>query len=373
VAAGHSARVEAERAQARAKELERELAALRARADAFSKGAEGEGIAAEALGALSAHGWHLLHDRQVPGLGGNVDHVAVGPGGVVVLNAKHWEAAVFRGGALWAGRHNCAKDVERLEKERFSISMLLKEVLPDARGAASALVFTKGFEGTPAGVRALTTQDLRAHFLEMPAVLTPTQAERVFSHLMARTYPAGVKVDAVTEADFAREAKERGMGDVDELEERYTRVYLRDWSKGSLRRLYATDGAGAKMGWRDQVSGEVTLEEACSAPRTARAVLQVGAPKGLAKVEVPEVAVGKGLGKRVFMAVAGVRRSVLVGWYWSRSGKHRLYVHLLDHKKKPVELGYVDLDTGEVSVTTAISDRRSSSEHLLRYAWTGAR
>ena len=50
--------------------------------DAWRTGAEGERATARDLDGLGAAGFVVLHDRRVPGYGGNIDHVAIGPTGV---------------------------------------------------------------------------------------------------------------------------------------------------------------------------------------------------------------------------------------------------------------------------------------------------
>lgn len=68
----------------------------------YSQGAEGERLVAQALGFLERYGWASLHDVHWPGRPkANIDHIAVGPGGVVVIDAKNWTGeVVVRGGVL---------------------------------------------------------------------------------------------------------------------------------------------------------------------------------------------------------------------------------------------------------------------------------
>ena len=75
-------------AQRKAEDL---LASGDAAAAAWAAGAEGERRVAEALGALGEP-WVVLHDRLLrPGLTeSNLDHVVVGPAGVVLVDAKNW-------------------------------------------------------------------------------------------------------------------------------------------------------------------------------------------------------------------------------------------------------------------------------------------
>jgi hypothetical protein len=71
---------------------------------AWATGAEGEVKLAEKLERWTAEaGVVLLHDRRVPGSRANVDHVAVGPAGVYVIDAKRYKGRIAverRGGLL---------------------------------------------------------------------------------------------------------------------------------------------------------------------------------------------------------------------------------------------------------------------------------
>ena len=56
---------------------------------AWKVGAEGEARVAEVL--AQAPGVEVLHDRRIPGSRANIDHIAVGPGGVFVIDAKKYK------------------------------------------------------------------------------------------------------------------------------------------------------------------------------------------------------------------------------------------------------------------------------------------
>jgi len=81
------------------------------RADALAArtrlGAEWEEYTARMLQPLEAAGWHVLHDRQLPGSRANLDHVLVSPCGtaVVVLDTKRWHAQRLT--VLVRGRVHC--------------------------------------------------------------------------------------------------------------------------------------------------------------------------------------------------------------------------------------------------------------------------
>ena len=55
----------------------------------WSRGARGERRTAEYLEPLLAHGFVILHDRQIPGSRANIDHVAIGPSGIYVIETKY--------------------------------------------------------------------------------------------------------------------------------------------------------------------------------------------------------------------------------------------------------------------------------------------
>lgn len=59
---------------------------------AWRVGAEGERRAAEFL--AEAQGVEVLHDRRIPGSKANIDHIAIGPSGVFVIDAKKYTGAV---------------------------------------------------------------------------------------------------------------------------------------------------------------------------------------------------------------------------------------------------------------------------------------
>lgn len=60
----------------------------------YAKGAEGEHIIAERLNWLT-NGYWVLHDQPWPGRPqANIDHIVVGPTGIIVVDAKHWNGTL---------------------------------------------------------------------------------------------------------------------------------------------------------------------------------------------------------------------------------------------------------------------------------------
>jgi Nuclease-related domain len=57
---------------------------------AWRRGAAGERRTARLLGQLERHGWAVLHDLALPGSRANLDHLAIGPGGVFVIDSNYY-------------------------------------------------------------------------------------------------------------------------------------------------------------------------------------------------------------------------------------------------------------------------------------------
>jgi hypothetical protein len=80
---------------------------------AWKKGAEGEiRIAARLEKLLAGTGVRLLHDRRMPGSrSANIDHLAIGPGGITVIDTKNYrgKVRVERVGGLLSERRDLLK------------------------------------------------------------------------------------------------------------------------------------------------------------------------------------------------------------------------------------------------------------------------
>jgi hypothetical protein len=85
---------------------------------AWAKGAAGEEALGASLNKLASKRVVMLHDRRIPGSRANIDHIAITPGGVFVIDAKHYSGRVEKrdlGGwfrtdlRLYVGRRDCTK------------------------------------------------------------------------------------------------------------------------------------------------------------------------------------------------------------------------------------------------------------------------
>jgi hypothetical protein len=74
---------------------------------AWRRGAAGERRTARLLAPLERRGWAVLHDLAIPGTQANIDHLVIGPGGVVAIDSKQYRGRlqVDSYGMVWHGRH----------------------------------------------------------------------------------------------------------------------------------------------------------------------------------------------------------------------------------------------------------------------------
>jgi hypothetical protein len=92
----------------------------------WATGAEGERQLGASLDGLAPAGVIALHDRVRPGTTANIDHMAVTPSGVWVIDAKRYAGQVTKkdvGGwfstdaRLFVGRRDCMKLVSAMSKQ----------------------------------------------------------------------------------------------------------------------------------------------------------------------------------------------------------------------------------------------------------------
>ena len=109
---------------------------------AWRRGATGERRTARLLAPLERRGWAVLHDLAIPGSQANIDHLAIGPGGVLVIDSKQYrrQLRLDASGMLWHGRHLL---VSALRKVRWEADQA-DEVLGIADVDVAAIVAVHG-------------------------------------------------------------------------------------------------------------------------------------------------------------------------------------------------------------------------------------
>jgi Nuclease-related domain len=96
---------------------------------AWRRGAVGERRTARLLDPLERQGWAVLHDLAVPGSRANLDHLAIGPGGVFVIDSKQYRGRLQldSSGRLWHGRYPPAPTVRAVEFEADRAAQVLTD------------------------------------------------------------------------------------------------------------------------------------------------------------------------------------------------------------------------------------------------------
>jgi len=176
--AGASAKEHAQRLRAKAARIEEQ-------ARRWEQGADGEQITANVLNPLSGDGWHILHDLAIPNSAANIDHVAVGPPGVFVVDSKNWTGRVNAGdGTLWTGRYPKRRELETLRWERDQIASVLSGALPTWPISCRAVIcLTSAKLDAPvleAGdITAVAPAELVRHLAGRPGLLQPGHIDRI--------------------------------------------------------------------------------------------------------------------------------------------------------------------------------------------------
>jgi ssDNA-binding Zn-finger/Zn-ribbon topoisomerase 1 len=97
---------------------------------AWRKGAEGERRTATYLAGLEEAGFVVLHDRRVPGYGGNLDHVAIGPSGVWAIETKRLSGKVeISGDDVRIGGRRQDGIIDQAFREAIAVQVALRDQL----------------------------------------------------------------------------------------------------------------------------------------------------------------------------------------------------------------------------------------------------
>jgi hypothetical protein len=97
-------------------------------ARSWQRGAHGERCTARLLDRLTRDGYVVFHDLAVPGkTSANVDHLAIGPTGVFVIDSKQWTGNVHQSadGLVWHNHYRLDRTLETARWEADTISGIL--------------------------------------------------------------------------------------------------------------------------------------------------------------------------------------------------------------------------------------------------------
>lgn len=358
--AGAAARKKAEDAARALEYHERKAANARKVSENYAAGAEGEEKVATALAPLAAEGWFALHDRVMP-TGGNIDHILVGPGSVVVLDAKAWNGNLeVRNGRLYNGTYSQARALEKLAAQRDAVRAAL-----DVEGPVDmALVITTQPDFGPEVVGdavVLGVGHLADAVRASRTSFSAPQVELITAALLEAFPVAGTAPPAATGLQQVDGVE---VGDLFDRANRF--LYLKQWKRYGKHRIYIRDEDGEQYGYKDLLDGSLHLDHKGDA--MVEAILRGATPTGLqlAPGDVPKLTIPV-RGGRLLSLFGKLYCSAIVGSLWERKGKRYLYGTLLNPADGVFDLGHVDLRTGWVKPASQgpLSRDRGPAERYL--------
>ena len=156
---------------------------------AWRRGATGERRTAQLLDPLERQGWAVLHDLALPGSRANIDHLVIGPGGVFVIDSKHYRGRLQfdPSGRLWHGRYPLAPTLRAVSFEADQAA----QVLPDPGVAVVPIVAVHGAQVpwskvVMQGIPVVQARRLPSMLRQLPAVLGPERVAAVASQARIR-------------------------------------------------------------------------------------------------------------------------------------------------------------------------------------------
>jgi hypothetical protein len=171
--AGESAREAARRQREKAERLQRS-------AELWERGADGEQATAEALSALPREHWTVFHDVHWPGRRyANIDHVAVGPGGVFVIDSKNWTGSIaVRDHVLRQNGRSRETTVAAAADAAIAVAAITASVPPQQVQSVLCFVRDEPVTGWARDVIVCTTGNIAQMLLTRPSVLDEAQVRQ---------------------------------------------------------------------------------------------------------------------------------------------------------------------------------------------------
>jgi hypothetical protein len=160
---------------------------------AWRRGAAGERRTTRLLARLERDGWVILHDLALPRSPANLDHLAIGPGGVFVIDAKQYRGRLQLDacGQLWHGRYPLAPTLGTVSFEADQAA----QVLPDPGMAVVPIVAVHGAQVpwgkvVMQGVPVVSARRLPSMLRALPPVLGPERVAILAAQARVRFHAA---------------------------------------------------------------------------------------------------------------------------------------------------------------------------------------
>jgi len=161
----------------------------------WQRGAHGERHTARLLDRLTRDGYVVFHDLAVPDSPANVDHLAIGPTGVFVIDSKQWTGSVQQGadGLAWHNHYRLDRTLETVRWEAQAISRVL-----GSRAAALLCVHGAHVQGGGLDAQgvAIVPAPLLRSALGYDRVLSDADVELLAATARLRLRPASIRPSA---------------------------------------------------------------------------------------------------------------------------------------------------------------------------------
>ncbi|WP_156160883.1 nuclease-related domain-containing protein [Demequina maris] len=156
---------------------------------AFAKGAEGEEIVGSLLASLPTDEWHVLHSIPLKSIG-DVDHLVIGPPGLVVINTKNHTGRRVVVGADGLRVDGVERDhLPQIGRQSRVVANHVRDVthlsVPTVAVVAVVVSKTSDLEvsSSPADVRVVASGSLVETLESLEVHQTPTDSEQLFEML----------------------------------------------------------------------------------------------------------------------------------------------------------------------------------------------
>ena len=119
----------------------------------------------------------VLHDRRLPGSRANIDHLAVAPSGVHVIDAKRYKGKIevhkpfFGDAQLVINGRDKTKLVDGLERQAEAVRSVIDSIAPETPVTACFCFINPAGQAGGSGIPLLRTLSIRGHSLFYPRKL----------------------------------------------------------------------------------------------------------------------------------------------------------------------------------------------------------
>jgi hypothetical protein len=222
---------------------------------AYRIGGDGEETVGARLDRLPNPPWMALHDIVRNEKGTNIDHLVIGPAGVFSLNTKHHpKAKVVVTEKSFRVNGHAENYLHVARHEANKVSEILSAAMDRSMPVRAMIVVMGAYldvRSMPPDVDVIGRRDLPKWFLKRPATLDRS----VVRELM---FVAGRR--SVWNPSLAPRPPAAAL------------LSVKKWTRGRFKRLYVNDSTGKGLGYRDELTGKIHVEDPKDLERVTKAL-----------------------------------------------------------------------------------------------------